>query len=145
LLLISGNPEHLVRPSVAIVGARSATEGGKDNARAFARYLAARGWTIISGLARGSDAAAHEGALQAGTTAGSTVAVRACGLDIACPRQHPALTEARAADGCVATEYPPGTPAQPFRFPVRNRLVAALSRRVLMVEAVAQSGSLLTA
>lgn len=145
LLFVRGNPELLVRPSVAIVGARSATEGGKDNARAFARYLAGRGWTIISGLARGIDAAAHEGALQAGTTGGSTVAVLASGLDIVYPRQHTALTEAIAADGCVVTEYPPGTPAQPFRFPDRNRLVAALSRGVLVVEAAAQSGSLLTA
>jgi len=144
LLYVRGNPELLQRPSVAIVGARNATDGGKDNARAFARHLAGRGWTIISGLARGIDAAAHEGALEAGS-AGGTVAVLACGLDIVYPSGHAALTERIAASGAVMTEYPPGTPAQPFRFPDRNRLVAALSRGVLVVEAAVQSGSLLTA
>lgn len=144
LLYVRGNPELLHRPAVAIVGARNATEGGKDNARAFARHLAGRGWTIISGLARGIDAAAHEGALQAGD-AGSTVAVLACGLDIVYPNQHAALSEQIAAAGAIVTEYAPGTPAQPFRFPDRNRLVAALSRGVLVVEAAVQSGSLLTA
>lgn len=145
LLYVRGNPELLHRPSVAIVGARNATEGGKDNARAFAHHLAGRGWTIVSGLARGIDAAAHEGALQAGEAGGGTVAVLANGLDIIYPRQHATLAERIAEDGVLVTEYPPGTPAQPFRFPDRNRVVAALSRGVLVVEAAAQSGSLLTA
>lgn len=144
LLYVRGDPRQLQRPAVAIVGARNATEGGKDNARAFARHLAGRGWSIISGMARGIDAAAHEGALQAGA-AGGTVAVLACGLDLVYPRQHAQLTEDIAANGALMTEYPPGTPAQPFRFPERNRLVAALSRGVLVVEAAVQSGSLVTA
>lgn len=143
-LYVRGNPALLHRPAVAIVGARSATEGGKDNARAFAGHLAQRGWTIVSGLARGIDAAAHEGALRA-ADAGSTVAVLACGLDIVYPNRHAELTERIAAAGALVTEYPPGTPAQPFRFPDRNRLVAGLSRGVLVVEAAVQSGSLLTA
>lgn len=145
LLYARGNPQLLQRPGVAIVGARNATEGGKDNARAFARHLAGRGWVVVSGLARGIDAAAHEGALQAGPQAGGTVAVLACGLDIIYPSRHGRLTEAIASGGVLLTEYPPGTPAQPFRFPERNRLVAALSRGVLVVEAAVQSGSLLTA
>lgn len=145
LLYARGNLKLLERPAVAIVGARNATEGGKDNARAFARHLAGRGWTIISGLARGIDAAAHEGALQAGAGGGSTIAVLACGLDIIYPTSHVRLTQNIAAGGLLVTEYPPGTPAQPFRFPDRNRLVAALSRGVLVVEAAVQSGSLLTA
>lgn len=145
VLYVRGNPQLLRQPAVAIVGARNATEGGKDNARAFARHLAGRGWTIVSGLARGIDAAAHEGALQAGADGGGTVAVLACGLDITYPRQNAALAEAVAAGGALVTEYPPGTPALPFRFPDRNRLVAALARGVLVVEAASQSGSLGTA
>ncbi len=144
LLYVRGNPALLHQPAVAIVGARSATEGGKDNARAFARHLAGRGWTVISGLARGIDAAAHEGSLQAGGP-GGTVAVLACGLDIVYPKQHERLTEEVAAAGALVSEYAPGTPAQPFRFPERNRVVAALSRGVLVVEAAVQSGSLVTA
>src|SRR5690606_6877926 len=145
VLFVSGDPTLLHRPSVAIVGARSATDGGKDNARAFARYLAERGWGIVSGLARGIDAAAHEGAMQAGPQGGRTIAVMAGGLDDIYPRQHQALAEQIAAMGALVSEYPPGTPAVPFRFPDRNRLVAALARGVLVVEAAAQSGSLLTA
>jgi len=145
LLYVRGNPRLLAQPSVAVVGARSATEGGKDNARAFARHLAGRGWTIVSGLALGIDGAAHEGALQAGPQGGSTIAVLASGLDITYPRQHTSLADDIAAAGALITEYPPGTPALPFRFPDRNRLVAALSRGVLVVEAAAQSGSLGTA
>lgn len=145
LLYVRGAPELLQQPSVAIVGARNATEGGKDNARAFARHLAGRGWTVVSGLARGIDAAAHDGALRAGPNAAGTVAVLACGLDVVYPRQHAALTDQIVASGALVTEYPPGTPALPFRFPDRNRLVAALSRGVLVVEAAVQSGSLVTA
>src|SRR5690606_19971852 len=144
LLYVRGNRQLLHQPSVAIVGARNATEGGKDNARAFARHLAQRGWTVVSGLARGIDAAAHEGSLSAGGP-GGTVAVLACGLDIAYPRQHAPLMEQIAATGVLVSEYAPGTPAQPFRFPERNRIVAALARGVLVVEAAVQSGSLVTA
>ena len=144
LLFVRGDPQLLHQPAVAIVGARSATESGKDNARAFARHLAGRGWTVVSGLARGIDAAAHEGSLQSGGP-GGTVAVLACGLDIIYPKQHARLTEEIAAAGTLVSEYPPGTPALPFRFPERNRLVAALSRGVLVVEAAVQSGSLVTA
>jgi len=145
LLFVRGDLSRLHRPSVAIVGARSATEGGKDNARAFARYLAERGWTIISGLARGIDAAAHEGAMQAGADGGGTIAVLAGGLDVMYPPQHTRLAEEIAATGTLVTEYLPGTPPMAYRFPDRNRLVAALSRGVLVVEAATQSGSLLTA
>src|SRR5690606_30031024 len=145
MLFVHGDPQVLQRPAVAVVGARSATEGGKDNARAFAHYLAKRGWCIASGLARGIDAAAHEGALQAGPQGGGTVAVLAGGLDLIYPRQHAQLAKQVAAMGALVTEYPPGTPPLPFRFPDRNRIVAALARGVLVVEAAAQSGSLITA
>lgn len=144
-LFVRGNPDLLDKPAVAVVGARNATDAGKENARAFSHYLARRGWTIVSGLARGIDAAAHEGALAAGPQGGSTIAVLASGLDDIYPRQHARLAEEIATQGALVSEYLPGTPAQPFRFPDRNRLVAALSRGVLVVEAAAQSGSLLTA
>lgn len=144
-LFVRGDPHQLHRPAVAIVGARNATEGGKDNARAFSRYLAGRGWSIVSGLARGIDGAAHEGALMAGRSGGGTVAVLAGGLDHIYPREHASLAARIAAGGAVLTEYLPGTPAVPYRFPDRNRLVAGLARGVLVVEAAAQSGSLLTA
>lgn len=145
ILFVRGDVALLQRPSIAVVGARSATPGGCDDARAFARYLAERGWAIVSGLARGIDAAAHEGALQAGPQGGRTIAVLAGGFDAIYPPRHAGLAEQIATHGALVTEYPPGTPAQPFRFPDRNRLVAALSRGVLVVEAAAQSGSLITA
>lgn len=145
MLFVRGDPQWLRRPAVAIVGARNATGGGCDNARAFARYLAGKGWAVVSGLARGIDAAAHEGALLAGPDGGGTIAVLPGGLDSIYPPSHAQLAEQIAAHGALVTEYPPGTPAQPFRFPDRNRLVAALARGVLVVEAAAQSGSLITA
>src|SRR5690606_24073667 len=97
------------------------------------------------GLARGIDAAAHEGALLAGPDGGGPIAVLPGGLDSIYPPSHAQLVEQSAAHGSLVTEYPPGTPAQPSRFPDRNRLVAALARGVLVVGAAAEIGSLITA
>ncbi|NYT37539.1 DNA-protecting protein DprA [Allopusillimonas soli] len=145
VLYVHGDPALLCRPGIAVVGARSATPGGMDNARAFSRHLAARGWPIVSGLAQGIDAAAHEGALEAGPGGGRTIAVLGTGIDIVYPAAHRALAHRIAAEGALVTEFPLGTRAVRFHFPKRNRIVAGLSRGVLVVEAARQSGSLITA
>lgn len=128
--------------SVAIVGARKAAGPGLDTARALARDLAAVGLVVVSGLARGIDGAAHRGALDAG---GRTVAVLGCGLDVAYPREHELLMEDIVADGGIVTEYPMGTPPLPHHFPARNRLIAGLSRGVVLMECGLRSGALYTA
>jgi DNA processing protein len=97
---------------------------------------------VVSGAARGIDAAAHRGALEAG---GPTVAVLGSGIDVAYPRQNRDLLEQIADRGTVLSEYPPGTPAEPFRFPARNRIVAGLARAVVVVEGAQGSGSMITA
>jgi DNA processing protein len=145
LLYVRGNPALLARAGLAVVGARSASSGGIENAQAFARYLATHGWTIVSGLALGIDAAAHEGALSAGLAGGGTVAVVGCGVDIVYPRQNGELAERIAQHGAVVSEYALGAPPMKHHFPQRNRLVAGLAQGVLVVEAASQSGSLLTA
>lgn len=145
LLYVNGNPDCLARPAISIVGARSASAGGMDNARAFARYLAQQGWCIASGLAQGIDTAAHEGALLAGPAAGGTVAVLGTGIDIVYPAANRDLAHRIAAAGALVSEFPLGTRALPYQFPKRNRLVAGMSRGVLVVEAAKQSGSLITA
>lgn len=145
LLYVNGDPAFLSRPSIAIVGARSASAGGMDNARAFARHLAQAGWCVTSGLARGIDTAAHEGALQAGPDAGGTLAIMGTGIDIVYPARNRDLAHHIAAQGALVSEFPLGTRAIPYQFPKRNRLVAGLARGVLVVEAAKQSGSLITA
>lgn len=145
LLYLNGHPDCLHRPILSIVGARSATTSGRENAQAFARYLAGQGWCIASGLASGIDGAAHEGALQAGPDAGGTIAVLGTGIDLVYPARHRQLAHRIAATGLLVSEFPLGTRAQPFHFPLRNRIVAALGRGVLVVEAARQSGSLITA
>jgi len=155
LLYVRGNPQALSRPGIAIVGARNATTGGLANARAFGRYLASAGWCIVSGLARGIDAAAHLGALDAETHGsdalvdsrnGGTVAVFGTGIDRVYPSAHQALAERIIAHGgALITEFPLGMPPLPHHFPRRNRLVAGLAHGVLVVEAARQSGSLSTA
>ena len=145
LLYVNGNPAHLSRPSIAVVGARSATAGGTDNARSFARHLAGQGWCIASGLAQGIDTAAHEGALDAGPEGGGTVAVLGTGIDIVYPAKNRELAHQIAAQGALVSEFPLGARALPHHFPRRNRVVAGLARGVLVVEAAKQSGSLITA
>jgi DNA processing protein len=143
LLYAKGRHDLLTRPSLAIVGSRNATAQGKANAERFAETLSAGGLTVVSGLALGIDASAHEGALRSGK--GSTVAVIGTGLDLVYPSRHRELAHRIAADGCILSEYPLGTPAIASNFPKRNRLISGLAQGVLVVEAAAQSGSLITA
>lgn len=127
----------------AIVGTRKATTSGIAAAKQFAEMLAAHGWCIASGLALGIDAAAHAGAL-AGN--GKTVAVLACGLDTVYPSEHTTLAKRITSEGgALISEYPIGTPALPYRFLERNRIVSGLSKGTLIIEAPERSGSLATA
>jgi len=144
LLQCRGSLESLARPAVAIVGARNASANGQRFAFDLARDLAQAGCTLVSGLARGIDAAAHEGALAAAGE-GVTVAVMAGGLDVPYPRQHAALAETIAMRGLLVTEMPPGTEPQARHFPRRNRIIAGLSLATVVVEAAERSGSLITA
>jgi len=142
VLLVRGDVRALSEISVAIVGARAATLYGKQVARSLAADLARAGVVVVSGLARGIDAEAHWGALEAG---GRTIAVQACGLDRVYPREHRALAERIAYHGAVVTELPVGEPPLPQYFPLRNRLISGLSAAVVIVEARERSGSLITA
>jgi DNA processing protein len=136
------DPGVLGRASVAIVGARACSDYGAHVARSLARELAAAGVVVISGLARGVDGWAHRGALDPG---GATVAVLGCGIDRDYPRAHSALAAEIAANGLVASEYPPGIAPAPWRFPARNRIVAGLAQATVVVEARRRSGALITA
>jgi DNA processing protein len=131
-----------VARSVAIVGARASTAYGDEVAAVLGADLATEGWTVVSGGAYGIDARGHRGALAAG---GITVAVLACGIDVAYPRGNEDLLTRIAADGALVTEAPPGAAPHRHRFLVRNRLIAAMSRGVVVVQAAARSGSLSTA
>ena len=143
MLFAQGRLELLQAPCVALVGSRNPTPQGKDNAFAFAQALSAAGMTVVSGLAEGVDGAAHEGAL-AGQL-GSTIAVVGTGLDRVYPRKNLDLAHRIAQQGLLVSEFMLGTPPLPGNFPKRNRIVAALSRGTLVVEAALQSGSLITA
>lgn len=151
LLFAQGRLSLLQAPSVAVVGSRHPTAQGGENAHAFARALSAAGVTVVSGLARGVDAAAHEGALAGATQAGgahspgSTIAVVGTGLDQVYPKGHGPLLRRIAEHGLVLSEFLLGTGPLPANFPKRNRIVAALSQGTLVVEAAVQSGSLITA
>jgi len=141
-LFVEGEPAALSLPQLAIVGSRSATAAGRETAFEFARRLSASGLTITSGLAAGIDAAAHRGALAAG---GLTVAVCGTGLDQVYPAEHAALASTIAAQGALVSEFSMGTPPIAANFPRRNRLLSGLARGVLVIEAAARSGSLITA
>ncbi len=128
--------------AVAVVGSRAPTGPGREFTRILAGELAAARWTVVSGMARGIDAAAHRGALHAG---GTTVAVLGCGVDVAYPREHAELREEILENGTIFSEYPPGSLPLPHRFPERNRIVSGLSRGVIVAEAPERSGALITA
>ena len=142
LLYVQGRIELLQAESIAIVGSRSPTPQGADNARAFASQLSHGGLTIVSGLAMGVDAAAHVGALEG---AASTIAVVGTGLDQIYPRRNLALGQRIAREGLFVSEYSLGMPPLAANFPRRNRIIAGLARGTLVVEAALQSGSLITA
>ncbi len=145
LLYVNGRLDTLSKPIISIVGARNASAGGTDNARAFAQHLAGQGWCIASGLALGIDTAAHEGALAAGPSGGGTIAILGTGIDIVYPARNLQLAHRIAQEGVLISEFPLGTRALPYQFPKRNRLVAGIAKGVLVVEAARQSGSLITA
>ena len=142
MLYAQGRTELLAASSLAVVGSRNPTPQGSENARAFARHLSDAGLAVVSGLALGIDAAAHEGALQG---AGGTIAVVGTGLDRVYPKRHFELAHRIAREGLVLSEYPLGTPPLAGHFPTRNRIIAGLARGTLVVEAALQSGSLITA
>ena len=142
VLLVRGAPAALLGRAVAIVGARAPSVYGLQVARDLAGALARAGVVVVSGLARGVDAAAHRGALEAG---GLTVAFSACGPDRIYPAEHASLADAISACGAVVTEMPVGTPPLPHYFPLRNRLIAGLAELVVVVEGRLRSGSLITA
>jgi DNA processing protein len=142
LLYAMGDLSLLVEPSLAIVGSRNASPGGLQNAKRFAGALTEHGFCVVSGLALGIDAAAHEGALAAG---GKTVAVIGTGIDRIYPARHQGLARQIAERGLIVSEFPLGTRPLSANFPRRNRIIAGLSRGVLVVEAALESGSLITA
>ena len=141
-LYYKGNLDLLKTDCVTIVGSRRASRYGVEAAEYFASGLAERGITIVSGLAMGIDAAAHRGALK---SKGNTIAIMACGLDRVYPQENAELMEEIAQRGLLLSEYPPGTPPLAFRFPERNRIMATISKGVLVAEAGKKSGALITA
>lgn len=144
LLYINGDPGYLNRAAIGVVGSRNATPQGIENALAFSRVLADAGFTIISGLALGIDAAAHEGALRSEAPSG-TIAIIGTGIDRVYPASNKKLAHIITSKGCIISEFPLGTAATASNFPRRNRLIAGLSQACLVVEAAPASGSLITA
>lgn len=142
LLYAQGRVAQLQVTSLAIVGSRNPTRQGVDNARAFAEHLSHAGLAVVSGLALGIDAAAHEGALSGPS---GTIAVVGTGLDQVYPKRNAKLAQRIVEEGLILSEYSLGTPPLPANFPVRNRIIAGLTRGTLVVEAALQSGSLITA
>jgi DNA processing protein len=142
VLHVRGNRMLLSRLSLAVVGSRRATPYGVNAAAHLTRQLAAAGIVIVSGGARGIDAAAHHASLEAG---GSTVAVLGTGIDVVYPRAHKRLFERIAKEGLLVSEFPPGTAPRPENFPMRNRVISGLSAGTVIVEATGRSGSLITA
>ena len=153
LLYVLGPPQWLARPeplctwqrSLAMVGSRNPTPQGADHAYQFALHLAQQGWCIVSGMALGVDARAHEGALACTAAQQPTIAVVGTGIDRIYPRAHQALAQRLARHGLIISEFPLGTPPIASNFPRRNRIISGLSRGTLVVEAALASGSLITA
>lgn len=143
MLFVRGRIELLNHASISVVGSRQATALGMQTAREWSQSFASSGLVVISGLARGIDTAAHQGALAA--NASSTIAVLGCGIDVTYPASNRFLFERIASEGCLVSEFAPGTPGLKQNFPRRNRLIAGLSIATVVVEAARQSGSLITA
>lgn len=139
ILTVKGDTALAAKPCVAMVGARNASAAAVKLARDFAAALADAGFSVVSGLARGIDGAAHRGALPA------TIGVIASGIDVAYPPQHTDLQEEIATNGLLVAEQPPGTEPRGSHFPSRNRIIAGLAAGTLVVEAAPRSGSLITA
>lgn len=142
ILTIRGDASLLMRPAIAVVGARNASAAAVKLSRDFSAALAEAGLAVVSGLARGIDGAAHRGALAAG---GATIGVIASGIEIAYPPEHRELQEEVATRGLLIAEQPPGTEPLARHFPSRNRIIAGLAAGTLVVEAAPKSGSLITA
>lgn len=142
VLFHRGDPDVLVGPRVAIVGTRRATGYGRRHAANFAEQLSAAGVSVVSGLALGIDAAAHAGAVRA--DAAPPVGIVGAGLDAPCPRRNLELAEQVARRGVLLSEVPPGVGAAPWRFPVRNRVIAALADAVVVIESPGAGGSMHT-
>lgn len=142
VLHVRGARASLSKPAIAVVGSRRASPYAINVARRLGHELAAHGITVVSGLARGVDAAAQNAALDAG---GLTVAVLGTGIDVVYPREHHKLADRIAVDGALVTEFAPGTPPLAQNFPVRNRIISGLTLGTIIVEATDQSGSLITA
>jgi DNA processing protein len=142
LLYAIGRIELMRSESLAIVGSRNPTPQGREDAQAFATELGRAGLTTVSGMALGIDGAAHAGALE---SPASTVAVVGTGLDRVYPKRHLGLAKRIADDGLIVSEYSLGTPPLAPNFPLRNRIIAGMTRGTLVVEAALQSGSLITA
>jgi DNA processing protein len=134
--------ELLNRPAVAVVGARVCSAYGAQIARMLGRELAAAGVVVVSGMARGVDGEAHRGALESN---GHTVAVLGCGIDRDYPAAHASLARSIAERSLLVSEYEPGVPPSPYRFPARNRIIAGLCVATIVVEARERSGALITA
>jgi DNA processing protein len=141
-LFYRGDLSLLQKPMVAIVGSRRASAYGMNAAAHLARQLASAGVVVVSGLARGIDASAHQAALDSHS---ATIAILGTGIDIIYPRSHAKLTRAIAANGLMMTEFPPGTPPLAGNFPVRNRVISGITLGTVIVEATGRSGSLITA
>lgn len=137
-----GDPKILEEKCVSIVGSRKTNQYGRSTAYSFGKALGQRGITVVSGMAVGIDTCAHEGALQ---EKGNTAAVLACGLDLCYPPRNRELKEKIESAGIVLSEYPPGTAAQRYYFPQRNRIISGLSPLTVVVQAGNRSGALITA
>ena len=137
-----GDPKLLEEKCVSVVGSRKTNQYGRSTAYSFGKALGQRGITVVSGMAVGIDTCAHEGALQ---EKGNTAAVLACGLDLCYPPRNRELKEKIESAGIVLSEYPPGTAAQRYYFPQRNRIISGLSPLTVVVQAGNRSGALITA
>lgn len=141
LLFYRGNLRSLEGLSIAVVGSRKATPYGKMVARKLGREFAQAGMVVVSGMARGVDAEAHRGCIEGG---GMTIGILGNGIDIVYPRENGMLYNEVQKKGLLLSEFPPGTKPEPGNFPIRNRLISALSRGVVVVEACEKSGAMIT-